>query len=618
MQSNSSTRFTFGFIFSLIPGMFILFLCITSAWVSADDLPPVLDFSTYLGGNSFERGRDIAFDASGNIYVTGSTSSPNFPASNPFNVAPPDGNYDGVIYVTKYDPMGTQILYSVLLGKGMGVSIAVDADGYAYVTGSTTGAIALKNPMQAMLNGGTDAFVAKLNPSGNGLVFSTYLGGNSVDEAFALALDASKNIYLTGYTQSTDFPTHSAYQAVYGMGYVDAFVTKLNSSGSALVYSTYYGGMGGEVGEDIAVNGNEVFITGLTSSTDFPTVNPYQDTLNPNCTSCNPQDAFVTRFNTSGVPVYSTYLGGDGNGGGQEGGYGIAVDAAGSAYVVGATQANNFPIVNAYQSTLTNNSGGFISRFSPDGTQLLYSTYFRGTTGGSGMDSAAFRVAVDANSLIYVAGFTADPAFPTLQPLQAALNSPAIPFPYFDIVAAIFSADGQTLLFSTYWGGSRDDMTSGYMGMALDPQGAMAITGTTLSDDFPTAFAVQNTPGGPLSNCCLPSKNYDTYVMKIGLPPITPTITPSSIEPEQNFFTRHTPTLTWTSFTGANVYHIQVALSSTFDAAAIEFDAEVSGGNLSVVTDPLVNGRHYWRVQAKRLDGKVSGWSAIQSFTVRA
>ncbi|MEO8611363.1 MAG: SBBP repeat-containing protein [Chloroflexota bacterium] len=597
---------------------FILWLCLTSAQVFADDLPPVLDFSTYLGGNSYERGRDIAFDANGNIYVTGSTSSPNFPASNPFNVALPNGDYSGVIYVTKYDPMGTQILYSILLGKGIGYSIAVDADGYAYVAGSTTGAIALKNPLQATLKGGTDIFVSKLNPMGNALVFSTYLGGDGTDEAFALALDASKNIYLTGYTQSTDFPTHSAYQAAYGAGYVDAFVTKLNSSGSALVYSTYYGGTGGEVAEDIAVNGNEAFITGLTSSTNFPTVNPYQDTLNPNCTSCSPTDGFVARLDAAGAPIYSTYLGGDSGSSIQEGGYGIAVDASGSAYVVGGTQADNFPTVNAYQDTLINNSGGFISRFSPDGTQLLYSTYFGGTSSGGGMESAAFRVALDANGLIYIAGFTADPAFPTVQPLQAALNSPAMPYPYFDIIAAIFSADGQTLLFSTYWGGSQDDMSQGDMGMALSPQGNMAITGTTRSDDFPTAFAVQDTPGGPLTSCCSPGKNYDSYVMKIGLSPVTPPISPPGIEPEQNYFITHTPTLTWTAFSGANKYHIQVARSSTFDVGTIEFDTEVSGSNLSVVTDPLVNGRHYWRVQAERLDGQVSGWSAVQSFTVRA
>ncbi|MBZ0287171.1 MAG: hypothetical protein K8I30_06110, partial [Anaerolineae bacterium] len=269
-----------------------------------------------------------------------------------------------------------------------------------------------------------------------------------------------------------------------------------------------------------------------------------------------------------------------------------------------------------YQDTLINNSGGFISRFSPDGTQLLYSTYFGGTT--SGMESAAFRVAVDTNGLIYIAGFTTDPAFPTVQPLQAALNSPAVPFPYVDVVAAIFSADGQTLLFSTYWGGSQDDMTSGNMGMALNPQGAMAITGTTLSDDFPTAFAVQDTPGGPLNSCCSYGKNYDTYVMKIGLPPITPPVSPPGIEPEQNFFTTHTPTLTWTAVTGAMKYHIQVSFSSTFEPAWDEFEILVSGNSLSVTTDPLVNGRHYWRVQTQRTDGSFGGWSAVQSFTVWA
>lgn len=598
-------------VFSLISSIFILILGITPTLVSADELPPVQDFSTYLGGNSSESGKDVALDAQGNIYVTGFTQSPDFPASNPFNVALPNGT-DNVIYVTKFDPMGTRILYSVYLGKGKGESLAVDADGYVYVTGSAEGAIALKNPMQATLKIIPDIFVTKLNPAGNALVFSTYLGGDGMDIARGLALDASKNIYLAGQTQSTDFPTRNPYQVTSEPFLMtsDAFVTKLNPSGSALIYSTYYGGTNHDVAEDIAVNGNEVFITGGTYSSDFPTVNPYQGAISPNsiCSLGN-SDGFVARFNASGVPVYSTYLGGNGCGGAAEKGIGIAVDASGSAYVVGRTHSANFPTVNAYQDTLANLYAGFITRFSPDGTQLLYSTYLGGTA--SEVYSSAIAIAVDVNGLIYVAGVTNDSTFPTARPLQASLTNPGGLSPTFDMIAAVLSADGQTLLFSTYWGGSMNEYTADGLGMAFSSQGSMVITGATYSTDFPTAFAVQDTPSGPDLDEWQP--NFDSVVMKIGLTPITA----FGVVPQQGYFATHTPTLTWTSLSGADKYHIQVSLSPTFDAP-LEFDAEVSGNDLSVETDALVNGRHYWRVQAKQLDGQVSGWSGVQSFTVRA
>ena len=246
-----------------------------------------------------------------------------------------------------------------------------------------------------------NAFVTKINASGSALVYSTYLGGSGGDSGFGIAVDGSGNAYVTGDTESTNFPTANALQPTFGGGQIDAFVTKINPSGSALGYSTYLGGSGADDGFGIAVDGlGNAYVTGTTESTNFPTANALQPT------SGGSYDAFVTKINASGSAlVYSTYLGGSGG----DSGFGIAVDGSGNAYVTGDTESTNFPTANALQPTFDGGLGdAFVTEIDASGSALVYSTYLGGSTG----DLAA-GIAVDASSNAYVTGFTISTNFPT-------------------------------------------------------------------------------------------------------------------------------------------------------------------------------------------------------------
>jgi hypothetical protein len=302
-----------------------------------------LIYSTYLGGNGEEDGYGIAADSAGNAYVTGSTSSTNFPTVSPVQ-AVFGGSYDA--FVAKLNPAGSALVYSTYLGgsaESFGSAVAVDFSGNAYVTGYTYSTdFPIANPLQAVLNGPNDAYIAKLNPAGSALVYSTYLGGGGFEIGYAIAVDSAGNAYVTGSTTSIDFPTASPLQAVYGGGEFDAFVAKLNAAGSALVYSTYLGGTSADVALGIGVDSSgNAYVTGGTTSTDLPTANPLQ------AAAAGEFDAFVSKLNPSGSAlVYSTYLGGSS----RDVGNGIAVDSTGSAYVIGYTRSTDFPTADPLQT----------------------------------------------------------------------------------------------------------------------------------------------------------------------------------------------------------------------------------------------------------------------------
>jgi len=320
----------------------------------------------------------IAVDAAGNAYVAGNTDSPDFPITPGAFQASLRGS--GNAFVSKLNAAGSALLYSTYLGGstspegsafGMGVAISVDASGSAYVIGITDCSDFPITPgaFQTTYGGGfLDAVVTELNATGSALVYSTYLGGSGEDQGFAIALDSLGNAYVTGSTASSDFPiTPGAFQTTYG-GRGDAFVSKLNAAGSALVYSTYLGGRGFDGGSGIALDvlGN-AYVTGSTTSSSFPTT--------PGAFQTAPGgglDAFVSKLNTDGSALlYSTYLGGRGqdlagNGPGSiPAGKPIAVDAAGNAYVTGTTQSSNFPITTgAFQTRFRGLEDAFISKFS--------------------------------------------------------------------------------------------------------------------------------------------------------------------------------------------------------------------------------------------------------------
>jgi uncharacterized repeat protein (TIGR01451 family) len=313
-----------------------------------------LVYSTYLGGSYYDYGQGIAVDASGNAYVTGGTGSTDFPTANPLQAAY-GGNGDA--FVAKLNAAGSALVYSTYLGGSGGedgLGIAVDASGNAYVTGVTESTnFPTANPFQALYERGGDAFVAKLNAAGSALIYSTYLGGIDPDEGFGIGVDASGNAYVTGYTGSTNFPTANPLQAHGGNG--DAFVAKLNPAGSALVYSTYLGGSNDDYGYGIAVDASgNAYVTGRTQSTNFPTANPVQAAYGG-----GQFDAFVAKLNAAGSAlVYSTYLGG----GDLDEGLGIAVDPSGNAYVTGDTWSTNFPTANPLQAANGGIADAFVAR----------------------------------------------------------------------------------------------------------------------------------------------------------------------------------------------------------------------------------------------------------------
>ena len=318
-----------------------------------------LVYSTYLGGGNQDFSYGIAVDGSGNAYVTGSTSSTNFPTANALQ-STIRGSTNA--FVTEINAGASALVYSTYLGgnaSDAGRGIAVDASGNAYVTGDTTSSnFPTANALQSTLAGSENAFVTKLNPSGSALVYSTYLGGNSVDQGFGIALDTMGDAYVTGLTYSPNFPTANALQPKGGVSedYDDAFVTKLNPSGSAFVYSTYLGGHTFDGGMGIAVDtSGNAYVTGYTSSVDFPTTpDALQSILSNPTNAVYSLNSFVTELNPIGSAlVYSTYFG-------VSQGQGIAVDASGNVYFTGS--AGSIPTANALQSTNAGSQNAFVAK----------------------------------------------------------------------------------------------------------------------------------------------------------------------------------------------------------------------------------------------------------------
>jgi uncharacterized repeat protein (TIGR01451 family) len=396
-----------------------------------------------------------------------------------------DGRITVGFRVAAYDPAAPLIIdpilsYSTFLG-GSGIdeghSIAVDSSGNAYIAGETDSVdFPTASPFQVIPGVARDAFVAKLNVAGSALAYATYLGGTGDDIAFGVTVDATGNAYVTGLTSSTNFPTASPLQAALA-GDHDVFVTKLDAAGAALVYSTYLGGTAFDIGRSIAVDaGGGAYVTGYTLSNDFPTTVGAFDTTSAG------QDAFVTNFNPSGTAlVYATYLGGTG----PDVAWGISVDIDGSAFVTGMTGSPDFPTASPFQAVLRGPSDAFVTKLRPDGSGLLYSTYLGGSVDENFTGVAA--IDLDAAGNAYVAGTTSSADFPTATPFQAALAGAR------DAFVTKLDPSGSGLVYSTYLGGSSLDDGSG---IAVDGAGNAYVTGFTFSSDFPTANAVQPAFGG--------------------------------------------------------------------------------------------------------------------------
>jgi hypothetical protein len=355
-------------------------------------------YATYLGGGGTEEHVKIAVDASGAAYITGETTSADFPTKSPLQQA----LHGRDAFVAKLTPDGTSLVYATYLGgngEELTSDIAIDLTGAVYITGRTTSLdFPTTSPFQPTFKGVSDGFVAKLTANGNAVAYSTYLGGSDEDWAHSIAVDITGAAYLTGYTDSPDFPTKSPLQST-SHGFLDVFVAKLTSDGSALVYATYLGGSGSDTGFGIAVDHTgAAYVTGLTLSSDFPTKSPVQPTFN------GAADAFVAKLTPDGTAlVYGTYLGGTGD----DLGFGIDVDASGAASITGVTRSADFLVVHPVKPDGGRSADNFVAKFTNDGGGLTYSI----TLGTEGILQS--HIAVDLVGSAYVTGSPGRVSFPT-------------------------------------------------------------------------------------------------------------------------------------------------------------------------------------------------------------
>jgi len=394
-----------------------------------------LVYCGYIGGSYYEYAYGITVDGLGNAYVAGLTSSTEatFPV-----VGGPDltHNGDADAFVAKVNTSGTALVYCGYIGGSdydYGYGIAVDGSGNAYVTGradSTEATFPVTGGPDLTHNGGNyDAFVAKVNASGMALIYCGYIGGSGYEYALGIAVDSTRNAYVTGYTSSTQatFPVKGGPDLTYKGGSTDAFVAKVNASGTALVYCGYIGGSDSDYAYGIAVDGTgNAYVTGYTFSTEatFP-VN-----VGPDLTQNGGYDAFVAKVNASGMAlVYCGYIGGSD----YDYGYGIAVDGSGNAYVTGRADSTEatFPVISGPDLTHNGSYDAFVAKVNASGTALVYCGYI----GGSGTDWGN-GIAVESTGNAYVTGSThsTQATFPVIGGPDLAYNGNDDAF-----VAKIFS-----------------------------------------------------------------------------------------------------------------------------------------------------------------------------------
>jgi uncharacterized protein (TIGR03437 family) len=458
-------------------------------------IDPVLAWSTFVAYTSspgYSWGEGVALDSSGNVYMIGTTVSTS-------------GDLDALL--SKLSPAGANI-FTIHFGTAYddyGHALAVDSSGNIFFGGETTD----EQTFDA-------AWIGKINSTGSAYVFQGYPDEYALppyyegwDEAYGVALDANANLYVVGATGSPYFPVSSgAAQTRYAGGQSDGFVMKYNSSGTAL-YSTYLGGNGTDSVNAIAVDSaGDVFVTGSTTSSNFPTTSGAFQSANGGS-----QNAFVTKLSPSLTMVVSTYLGGNGT---LDSGNAIAIDTGGAMYVTGETNSTNFPTQGAIQSSFGGGAGDlFLTKLNGNGQTLAYSTYL----GGSGEDYG-FGIALDAGNNVYLTGGTASTDFPLLHAFQSS-NQGAVNA----IVAAVDSSGGK-LLFSSYLGGNGSPGSGGDYGdaVAANCAGGLVVTGATASSNFPVTSGafVSTYPGGATADS-------NAFLTSIAAGPATPAISSGGV-----------------------------------------------------------------------------------------
>jgi hypothetical protein len=471
-----------------IPTALLLGNCISAQEIQAPvESAPVLkalrlDYSTFLGGSDEDRVHGMAVDSQGNIYLTAPIQSADFPTTpNALNKTPTG------VYLAKLNPVGG-LLYSTFLGATGGANyahgVAVDKEGCIYIAGNTTnpnfpttpGAFqtAFKGPSDAGASHG-DAFVMKLSPAGDRIIYSTFLGGTGPDICGKIAVDAEGNAYVIGATSSRDFPvTPGAFQTTYkggdDTGHGDVFVAKLNPTGSKLVYCTYIGGSGGDFyGDNIVVDAaGSVCFAGTTGSLNFPTTTNAVSRSYKGVSNDRGRDAFLVKLNPAGTALeYASYIGGRGD----ETGRNVAMDNDGNIWVAGETTSADFPTTpDAYCRQIKGGTDGFFAQINPRDGALLYSSLL----GGRGSDT--LMVAIHRSGLLVLAGRTDSPDFPvTPGAMDTTFNG------QMDLFVALFDPKAKSLRYSTYFGGRGNDV----VGTPVLQGDQLYLAGNTTSTDFP-------------------------------------------------------------------------------------------------------------------------------------
>jgi hypothetical protein len=469
-------------------------------------IDPVVTFSTFLGGTAPDFGLAIAVDSAGNSYVAGWTDSTDFPTVTPFQGSDHAAPYSNA-FITNINAAGTAILYSTYLGGSGGESasgVAVDSIGNAYLIGGTSSSDFPVTPGAFNANCGPcpSIFITKLNSTGSQLVYSTYFGGTTSvggDSAVGIAVDSSGSAYVTGSSHTPNFPTTPGAFQTTGQG---VFVSKLNSTGSALSYSTLIG-PGYGTGIVVTPAGN-VYVAGGATGSAYPvTPGAFQTAYRTGGGTST--TGFVTELNSSGSAlVYSTFLGGSD----LDIVTGIGIDGSGNASVAGQTFSKDFPVANAFQPTLNGAANAFVSKLNSNGSALVYSTYLGGSA-----DEFANGIAVDSTGNAYITGFASSTDFPLVGALQHTYGGGNS-----DAFLTVMDPNGNPS-FSTFLGGSGGDQGNG---IAVDSSGNAYLAGTTQSGNFPGINALQPGLASSPNYTCSNGPCEDAFVTKFAVSEATP------------------------------------------------------------------------------------------------
>ncbi len=508
----------------VIAGIF----CITAGTVVALEIldPAEVEYSTYLGGTGGDQignasdnggGGCVAVDQAQCVYVIGRTSSTDFPTENPYQASKAADD----AFISKLSADGSQLIFSTYLGGNgseSGDGIAIDTYYCAYVVGSTGSSnFPTVNAYQSSHGGGNDdVFVTKFSSAGSELLYSTYLGGDSgynpAEFGYGIAVDSLRHAYVTGYTGSYNFPTVNPYQSSQD-GQGDAFVTKFDSTGSSLIFSTYLGGnpmtldapsrsmppryfLAGPIlmiparrARSVSPILNAPMLPGIPVRKIFPLETVIRRRSPVTMTSSSP-NSIRTEVRSPSPRIWA----------GSISTMAWTSPLTTNIYITGSTISGDFPVVNAYQSTKPPDHDAFVTKIMSPGSPLAFSTYLGGSE-----DDEAWGIAVYLDDFAFITGYTMSDDFPVENAYQSSFADQTGG----DAFVAKFSCQGQRLLYSTYLGGNNDDVGKG---IAVDTQGSAYIGGTTLSDNFPIENPYQSSRAG----------STDAFITKIYQPSLSP------------------------------------------------------------------------------------------------